>query len=252
MAELKKITEFLDNYLKIGDIRDDCWNGLQIEGAPIVKKVALAVDAGIDTFKKAMEEKAEMVIVHHGHFWRSENPSFSEWSKKRIELLFRNDISLYAAHLPLDRHRVVGNNVQLLKLLGAKINGEFSLEHGKNVGWTGELKKPLTMKEIEKILTAELKAKCIALPFGKEKVKTIAVCSGGGNYDDFFEALNKGVDLYLSGDAVEIYLTAKDAKFNTIFVGHHATETVGLRALAKVIGEKFGVRTVFIDIPTGL
>ena len=103
-----------------------------------------------------------------------------------------------------------------------------------------------------KKLESELNTKCIALPFGKEKVKTIAVCSGGGGYGGFYEALHAGVDLFLTGDAVEIYYTAMDSSMNVVFAGHHATETVGLRALSKVLKKKFRVDTVFIDLPTGL
>jgi len=90
------------------------------------------------------------------------------------------------------------------------------------------------------------------LPFGKEKIKTLAVCSGGGGYGGFYEALRAGVDLFLTGDAVEIYYTAKDSGMNVIFAGHHATETLGLVALSKVIEKRFKLDTVFIDLPTGL
>ncbi len=90
------------------------------------------------------------------------------------------------------------------------------------------------------------------LHFGRKKVKTIAVCSGGGSYSGFYEALDAGVDLYLTGDAVEIYYTARDAGMNVIFAGHHATETIGLKALAEVVRKRLRVETVFIDLPTGL
>ncbi len=252
MTELKEIVECLGNYLEIDDVKDDSWNGLQIEGKSEVKKVVFAVDAGMDTFKKAAAEKADLVIVHHGHFWKSGNPSLVDWAKERIDLLYKNGISLYACHLPLDRHKEVGNNAQLLKLLGAKIKDEFLEREGKNMGWIGELRQPISIEEMEKTLNSELNTKCIPLPFGKEKIKTIAVCSGGGDYSAFFEALRKKVDLYLTGDTIDIYHTAKDARFNVIFAGHHATETVGMKALSKFVRQKFKVETVFVDIPTGL
>jgi dinuclear metal center YbgI/SA1388 family protein len=252
MAKLQKIVKFLDDYLKIDDIKDDSWNGLQIEGKAEVKKIIFAEDASIDSFKKAVKEKADLIVVHHGHFWKTGNPSVVGWNKKRIDLLYKNDISLYACHLPLDRHKEVGNNAQLLKLLGAKIKSEFMQHEGKNICWIGLLKKPVPVKEIEKKLNSELNTKCVVLPFGKEKVRTIAVCSGGGDYRTFFEALNKKVDLYITGDISNVYVTAKDAGFNVIFAGHYATETVGLRALSKIVKRKFKVETVFVDIPTEL
>jgi len=254
MAELKEVVKFLNKYLAIDDINDDSWNGLQVEGKSEVKKVLFAVDAGMDTFKKAVEEKVDLIVVHHGHFWKSMDPSINDWVKERIKLLLDNGISLYGCHLPLDMHKEVGNNAQLLKMLGADIIDEFFHKDGKNISWVGELKKHLSIKEIEDKLNSKLKAKCIVLPFGEEFVKTIAVCSGGGGYPRFFEALDKKdkIDLYLTGDSIEAYHSAKDAKFNVIFAGHHATETLGVKALSKVVEEKFEVKTVFVDIPTGL
>jgi dinuclear metal center YbgI/SA1388 family protein len=252
MPQLKKIVYFLNQYLKIGDIKDTCWNGLQFEGKSEVKKIAFAVDASIDTFKLAIQKQADLIVVHHGHFWETQNPSIVGWAKERVEILSKHQTSLYACHLPLDRHRIVGNNAQLLKLLGANITNKFLLHEGKNIGWIGTTRRAVSLKQIERKLNARLNTNCIPLPFGKEKVNTVAVCSGGGGYGGFYEALNSCVDLYITGDAIEVYYTAQDSKMNVIFAGHHATETLGLKALAEVVERKFRVQCTFIDLPTGL
>jgi dinuclear metal center YbgI/SA1388 family protein len=252
MPQRKKIAEYLDQYLEIGDIKDTCWNGLQFEGKSEVKKVAFAVDASIDTFKIAIQKQADFIVVHHGHFWYTQNPSIAGWAKERIDILYKHQTSLYACHLPLDRHRVVGNNAQLLKLLGANITNEFLLHEGKNIGWIGTTKRAVPLKQIERKLNTELNTNCIVLPFGEGKVRAVAVCSGGGGYGGFYEALNLGVDLYITGDAIEAYYSAKDSSMNVIFAGHHATETLGLKALAEVIKRKFRIQCMFIDLPTGL
>ncbi|MEQ9618347.1 MAG: Nif3-like dinuclear metal center hexameric protein [Deltaproteobacteria bacterium] len=252
MPKLDKVVAFLDEFLKTDDVKDSSWNGLQFEGNDEVKRVAFAVDAGVESFEKAAAENADLLVVHHGQFWEFRNPSIVGWTRKRIGVLFENDMSLYCSHNPLDRHREVGHNAQLLKLLGAKITGEFFHYHGKNIGWIGERKKAASIGEIEKKLNADLNTNCTVLPFGREKIKTIAVCSGGGSYSGFYEAMDAGVDLYLTGDAVEVYYTAADAGMNVIFAGHHATETIGLKALAEVVRKRLKVETVFIDLPTGL
>ncbi|VVB61393.1 GTP cyclohydrolase 1 type 2 [uncultured archaeon] len=252
MVRLSEVRRFLDNYLKTDDVSEESWNGLQIEGKPEVKKIAFAVDASIDTFKKAIKEKADLVVVHHGQFWKSENPSIAGWIKERIDILYKNGVSLYVAHLPLDRHREVGHNALLLKLMGAKISEEFLEEHEKNIGWIGERQKPVALQKIVSTLNSELSTKCKVLSFGKKNIRKIAVCSGGGNDEDFFEVLHENVDLYVSGDSIDVYSTAKDAKMNVIFAGHYASETIGMKALAKVLAKKFGVKTVFVDVPTGL
>ncbi|NIP30465.1 MAG: Nif3-like dinuclear metal center hexameric protein [Candidatus Dadabacteria bacterium] len=249
---LNKLVEFFDNYLQISEIEDSCWNGLQFEGKKDVKKIVFAVDAGKETFNKAVSLKADMIVVHHGHFWTNLNPSVVSWSKERLELLYKHNISLYACHLPLDRHKEVGNNSQILQLLGATITEEFLNYGGKNIGWIGELANKTNLDEIILLLNNELKTNCKVLPFGKKKVQKIAVCSGGGGYSGFNEAMDKKVDLYISGDAIEVFYTAKDAKLNVIFAGHHATETLGLIAFLKVIEEKFSLECFFLDLPTGL
>ena len=85
MPTLQKVVDFLDNYLKIDDIEDSSWNGLQFEGAPYVRKIAFAVDASVDSFERATQENADMLIVHHGHFWSNHNPSVRGWTKERVK-----------------------------------------------------------------------------------------------------------------------------------------------------------------------
>lgn len=250
---LNDLVFFLNDFLVIDDISDGAFNGLQIEGKEEVKKIAFAVDAGVETFEEVIKQGADFIVVHHGIFWDGLDPSLASWKKKRVEMLLNKQISLYAAHLPLDRHPEVGNNAQILKLLGVEIKEEFHFYEGKNVGWIGHMVNgPWSMVNIEKELNDKLETTCKVLPFGKKMIKTVAVCSGGGGYRSFNEALNVDVDLLITGDQVDIYSTAKDAGINVIFAGHHATETVGLKALQKVVEEKFGIETIFIDIPTGL
>ncbi len=250
MAKIKDIEEFLNSYLKIDDIEDNSWNGLQIEGKKEVEKVALCVTAGVDVFKKAKKENPDLVIVHHGIFWKKANPSIKGWYKKRVKELLDSDISLYASHLPLDRHLKSGNNACLFEMLGAEIKEPMSEKDGKNIGWIGECKNISLNKIVEKI-NKELKTECVVLNYGKDKVKRIGIVSGGAPRG-VFEAIEKKVDLYITGDSADVVEVAKDAEINVIFAGHYATETLGVKALGKVLEKKFKIKTVFIDAPTKL
>lgn len=252
MIKLNQITSFLDNYLDTKNVKDGSWNGLQVEGKEEVEKIMFAVDAGMETFEKAVEINADMIVVHHGMFWQGVNPCVKGYTKDRVQFLLKNGIYLYASHLPLDKHPIVGNNAQLIKLLGFEKDKEFGMYAGDFISFTGKTDNPKTIKEIESILKKEIGATCKTLPFGKEQISTIAVCSGGGGYSQLVEAMDCGVDLYLTGDSTEMYHFIKDSKFNVIFAGHHATETVGVKALSKIVEKELNVKTIFVDIPTGL
>jgi len=253
MPKLKEISLFLDAFLENEKVKDDSWNGLQVEGKESVRKVLFAVDAGIETFEKAVEIGADMIVVHHGLFWKSSNPSIARWNRDRIKFLLDHGISLYAAHLPLDMHPEVGNNAQLLKILGFEKESNFGVYAGQTISFTGHANEPKTIDKIKDILAEEIGSECKILKFGPEKISRIAVCSGGGaSFGLFLEAVDMGVDLYLTGDSTEMYHMAKDIGINVIFAGHHATEIVGVKALSTVVKEKLGVETVFVDIPTGL
>ncbi len=252
MARLKEIVTFLDDTLETNSIRDRSWNGLQVEGRPEVGRIIFAVDAGLATFQKAAGLRADLVVVHHGLFWKNNNPVCVGAMKARLESLLSAGISLYASHLPLDRHRSLGNNAQLLELAGARITGEFGEYEGQTISWRGEFPRPADRKLLATRLAKALKTSCRLLSFGPERVKTIAVCSGGGGYGLFEAALAAGVDLYLTGESIEVYHAARDAGLNVIFAGHHATETLGPRALAREIGRKFKLPVSFLDLPTGL
>jgi dinuclear metal center YbgI/SA1388 family protein len=251
MVKLKQIILFLNEYLKHEKFPEDSsWNGLQVEGKEEVKKIAFGVTAGVDLFKKAKRKNADMIICHHGLFWKQANPIISGWQKDRVFFLLENKISFYTSHLPLDAHPACGNNIEILKILGAKVKDKFSYEKGENIGWIGEC-KPVSLNEIVQKLKKSINSDCIVLDHGKKKIKNIAVVSGGAPYD-VFEAIEKKVDLFITGDAADVREVVKDAKINVIFAGHYATETTGIKALLKVVKDEFDVETFFVDVPTHL
>jgi len=252
MAQRDAITMYLDEILPVTDIDDPSFNGLQVEGKETVNTIVTGVTAGKELFIRAAELEAQYIIVHHGHYWRYGTPAIAGWEKRRIDVLLQNNISLYASHLPLDKHPQIGNNIQLLNLLNAEISGDFS-KHGEgSSSYTGMIMRGKHMEEIVSILNEGLQTKCISLPFGPAIIRTVAVCSGGGGYKAFAEALDAKVDLFITGDTAEIYNDAKDSGTNVIFAGHHATERLGVKALCELLQKTFEVRVEFVDVPTGL
>lgn len=252
MAERDTITSYLDELLPIGTMEDASWNGLQIEGKESVKTIVVGVTAGKELFTQAAKLDADYIVVHHGHYWRYGTPSLTGWEKRRVDVLLENHMSLYASHLPLDKHHAIGNNAQLLNILHAEITGDFMTHGNETSSYTGLIVRGKHIEEITSLLNTSLKTTCITLPFGPPIVRTVAVCSGGGGYKAFAEALDQKVDLFITGDTAEIYNDAKDSGTNVIFAGHHATERLGIQALGELLQKTFEVRVEFIDVPTGL
>src|SRR5512147_653110 len=102
MRTIELIT-YLNDYLHLDDHEDRSNNGLQVEGAANVTKVALAVDACQSAFEAAREAEAQLLITHHGLFW-SEVKLLTGPHFKRIKTLLDANIGLYGVHLPLDAH----------------------------------------------------------------------------------------------------------------------------------------------------
>ncbi len=252
MVTCQRLTAFLDKYLDANAVEDSSWNGLQIEGRREVRRVMCAVDAGKVTFEEAAARSADYLIVHHGLFWKPDNPSIRGWRRERIDLLRDPGISLYASHLPLDRHRVVGNNARLAALLNGTIREEFLSCGGKCIGWIARLDKARTVRSLAGKLEKELGGTCTVLACGPSRVRSFAVVSGGVGIRGVSEAIERGVQVFITGEPCDVYHLAKDAGINVIFAGHHASETLGVKALGGLVKKKFGVEADFVDIPTGL
>ncbi len=252
MIQLKELVAYLDSYLKIESVEDICWNGLQVEGKQKIGTIGFAVDAGTTTFEKANALGVDFLIVHHGMFWKYSNPSIAGVNRKRFEALDQNRISLYAVHLPLDKHRVVGNNAELLSVIGAKMVEDTEGKASKSIGCDGLFSKATSLEFVVKKLERSLPTRCKTLPFGSKKIKSVHALSGSASHADIENAIKRKIDLFITGEEMELYHAALDGAMHVIFAGHHATETVGLKALMKKVKKKFSVTTKFIDLPTGL
>jgi len=249
--KLAELTSFLDEYLSIGDCPDSALNGLQVEGDPEVRTVALAVDACSETFCKAAALKADILMTHHGIFWGRQFP-LTGIHADRVRTLLSNGISLYAAHLPLDIHPVIGNNVSLIEALGFSIDEPFGEYKGLKIGYTGVAGRAVAYSSFLRRIRKKLGVKPVAYKFGRDHIRTIAVVSGGGAAQ-LEETAGTDIDIFVTGELSHpSYHLAKELLINTVFCGHYATETLGIQRLGDTVKAKFNLETVFIDVPTGM
>jgi dinuclear metal center YbgI/SA1388 family protein len=248
MTNRDAIVSFTGAYLGSDGISDVSQNGLQFEGAERVGKIAFGVSASLACIERAAACGAQMLITHHGLLWGRSAP-FAGPLKRKLAALLKSDMSLCAWHLPLDGHKEVGNNAQLLKMLGAKGLKPFGEHHGQTIGFSGTFPKPLSIGDLAAALAIKLDAEPLCFRFGTEKIRTAGVISGGAA-TMFDQAVAAGLDVYITGEVSEqSQELARETRSNFIAAGHYNTEKPGVLALAAVLEKKFKVKTEFIDVP---
>jgi dinuclear metal center YbgI/SA1388 family protein len=250
-SSLQEITGALDEYLEIGTVPDDtnALNGLQVENSGRVTRVAVAVDASARTVGEAVRRGCDLLVVHHGMFWDGNQPVTGRRYRK-LKPLLDHDVALYSAHLPLDVHPEVGNNVVLARALGVEVEGTFGEYRGAEVGVHGrlEVKREVLAARLDDVLGCRVHM----MPFGPEVVRRVGVLTGGGG-SMIRSAIAAGLDAYVTGEgAHHTHFDAEEGGINVFYGGHYATETWGLRALGGWLEARFGLPWEFIDHPTGL
>jgi dinuclear metal center YbgI/SA1388 family protein len=244
----KELEKWLNEYLNVNAVSDYLPNGLQVEGKEEIEKILTAVSINLDVVHEAVRKNADAVIVHHGMFWKSEDRTVIGYRRARMDVLLRNNINLFAFHLPLDTHPKISHNRIILEHIGADhITG--IQENGKefDYGMKGTFLAPLSFKELVNRINESLQTEARYFHCGKEQVGSIFVVSGAGrNLIDKIPALE--VDAFLTGDAAEsTQYIAKEERINYIYAGHYNTEKPGIIELGRLIAEKYHLNVQFFD-----
>lgn len=245
---LSTLVQEADRFLNAARIADYCPNGLQVEGRPQVRRIVSGVTASQALLDAAVEAEADVVLVHHGYFWKGEDARVTGMKRRRLQTLLGHDISLLAYHLPLDLHPEVGNNVQLARQLEITVEGPLDPENPKVVGLLGSLAEPMTARDFARRVQEVLGREPLLVE-GTGMVRRIGWCTGGGQgYID--DAIAAGVDLFLTGEASEqTFHSARENGVSFIAAGHHATERYGVQALGDYLARRFAIEHLFIDCP---
>lgn len=243
-----EILKTLKTLLRPEQFKDYCPNGMQVQGKPQVQRLVSGVTACQALIDRAIEVKADMLLVHHGYFWRGEDETITGIKKTRVEALLKHNINLLAYHLPLDVHPELGNNAALGRLLGFKTTGDLGKQNNNSIGLTGELETPMSGEELGALLEQRLGREALHISGSAKPIRTVAWCTGAAqNFIDL--ALKSGVDAYITGEVSEQTVhIARETGIHFFAAGHHATERYGVQAVAAHLVEKFGLDHEFIDI----
>ncbi|MGI8619493.1 MAG: Nif3-like dinuclear metal center hexameric protein [Gemmatimonadaceae bacterium] len=255
--QLPEVVRYLDDLLETDSVPDypNAVNGLQISNSGVVTRIAAAVDFSSRSVASAVREKATLLLVHHGMFWSGLEPVRGP-AYDRMKRLIENDVAVYSSHLPLDRHERFGNNALLAAELGLEPSGGFARFQTVDVGVRGE----------SDIDTAELASRAAVFsrahggtlrttPIAKgHRTRRWAMCTGGGaSAETLREAAEREIDTLIVGEGAHwTAVSAADTGLVILYAGHYATETLGVRALAQHVSDKFSIPWTFLEHPTGL
>lgn len=248
MAKLQDIIQWCDQTLKSPEFKDYAPNGLQIEGKTEVRKILAAVTASQDAIDAAIRENADLLLVHHGYFWKGEAYPITGMRGKRIKSLIQHDISLLAYHLPLDSHPSLGNNAAIADLLKLERIEALDPSERHSIGNTGYLNQPMPVEDFKKFVSEKLKFDAIHLPADKTMIEKVGFCTGGAQ-DFIIKAAEQGCDAYISGEVSErTFYEAKELGVHYFACGHHATERYGVQRLGQAISEQFDIEYVYFEL----
>jgi dinuclear metal center YbgI/SA1388 family protein len=248
VATLQTLVEYCDRLLETERFRDYCPNGLQVEGRAEVGRIVSGVTACQALIEAARDREADLLLVHHGYFWKGEDATLTGIKRRRVEALLAAGMSLVAYHLPLDAHPELGNNACLGAHLGWSADGCFGDREGPELAWRGRPQAPLTAPELASRLAQALGREPQVVGDGPAVIDTLGWCSGAAQ--SYLEAAaRRGLDAFVSGEISEqtVHL-AREYGIHYFAAGHHATERYGVQALGEHLAMRFGIEHFFIDI----
>lgn len=257
MIDTTTVAEYLDELLGISRIPDypGAVNGLQLANDGPVRKIAAAVDFSSRSVGAAVAEDANLLLVHHGMFWSGVRP-ITGAHFNRMRLLIQNDVAVYSSHLPLDCHPTFGNNVLLSRTLGLEPDGDFAHFKGYAIGVRGRANIPTSdLVERSRSFARDNGGEVVVSGLRPDAVtKSWAICTGAGaSAETLEEAVALGVDTLIVGEGPHwTAVEADEVGIAIVYAGHYATETLGVRALARHLAEKFSLEWISINAPTGL
>lgn len=247
-ASLRQIQSDLDQLLQPSRFRDYCPNGLQVEGRAEISTVISGVTASQALIDAAIEAEADMLLVHHGYFWKGEDQAVTGMKKKRLASLLAADLNLFAYHLPLDAHSEYGNNAQLAKILDFQVDGKLDGDKETALVFHGRLAQAKSHAEMLTHLEQCLKRSPMGIVGNKETIETVAWCTGAAQgFVDL--AVNAGIDAFITGEVSEqTFHIARETGIHFFSAGHHATERYGVQAIGDYLAQRFDLQHHFIDI----
>jgi len=244
MTDRTALERRLNELLEPARFKDYGPNGLQVEGRAEVNRLVCGVTASLALIDAAIAAQADAILVHHGLFWRGQDGRITGWMKQRLARLIQHDVNLFAYHLPLDAHPILGNNAQL----GAQFGWTADRRCGEqDLGFSAAI-EPTDLAALTTQLRETLGRDVTTVPGDGRPLRRVAWCTGGAQ--GYFEpAIVAGADVFITGEISEPQAHyARETGVAFIAAGHHATERYGVQGVGAQVAQDLGLSWQFIDV----
>ncbi len=241
MAHIREIEAFASEILQPWNFQDFCYNGIQIEGKKEPTFLAVGVSLNMAFLREAVKRGADMVLVHHGFFGR-DFLRLQGFLRERVAYVLAHNLTVMGYHLPLDAHSEYGNSACIARELG------LTMVKRVDVGYLTTYDKPLPWEEFEHRLKRVFPHSRFHIYRRQDIVQRVGIMTGGAA--SFFKSFEGEIDTFLCGETKEQTLAeSEEMGISFVNAGHYYTETFGVKALAHLIADRFGLPWEFIDIP---
>ena len=242
MITVAEVYEAINNFAPFNTQLDFDNSGLLIGSKEkVVTKVAIALDATIDTVNAAADNGCQLLITHHPIIFSSMKSIDSD---SVVYAAISRGLSVISAHTNLDA-AVGGINDNLAKIIGLK--NVASLENSGDVPMAriGKI-SAVSAKSFAAHLKNSIGCKGIKFVANDGPITKAAVCGGAGG-DFIIAAKNAGADALVTGECKHHErLLAAQIGLGLFECGHFATEE-NAKSIIKSLVEKIGLDYIVID-----
>ena len=204
-----------------------------------VEKIFVCLDVTEENIKSAVEFGANLIIVHHPLIFRAVKNFRTDLPLgRKLEILIKNNIAVFAAHTNLDSVQGGVNDVLAQKL--GLIDVKTFDEENFTLGRIGKLPEKMTAQNFALHVKKSLNAESVRLvEAGDFLIEKVGICGGAGS-DIISKAKFHGAQAFVTGDVK--YHEAQNAaeiKIHVVDAGHFATEFPVVHVLAEMLQTEF-------------
>ncbi len=217
------------------------WDNVGLQIGTINKEinnVLLSLDLTLEVVEEAIQNKTELIIVHHPLIFSPlKSIETDTYKGKIIEKLIKSNIALYVAHTNFDVSSF-GMNTMLANMLNLKNQKvlEFTTED-EGIGKVGTVNS-ITMKDYINTVKETFKVENARFIGDMNKIVNRVAITGGSGSSTINSASDNDVDVLITGDIS--YHHAHDAlaiNLNILDIGHNI-EKFFVNELKNILEDK--------------